>query len=34
MDHRRARMDAIAEIANALARGEPAPNRVDLSRGY
>jgi phosphoglycerate dehydrogenase-like enzyme/protein tyrosine phosphatase (PTP) superfamily phosphohydrolase (DUF442 family) len=33
-DQRRARMAALAEIVNALARGEPAPNRVDLERGY
>jgi uncharacterized protein (TIGR01244 family) len=31
---RRARMEALADIINALARGEPAPNRVDLDRGY
>jgi phosphoglycerate dehydrogenase-like enzyme/protein tyrosine phosphatase (PTP) superfamily phosphohydrolase (DUF442 family) len=33
-DQRRARMAALGEIINALARGEPAPNRVDLERGY
>jgi uncharacterized protein (TIGR01244 family) len=33
-DARRERMAALAEIINALARGEPAPNRVNLERGY
>ena len=31
---RRARMDDLAETINALARGEPARNRVDLNEGY
>ena len=31
---RRARMDDLAETINALARGEPAPNRIDLDKGY
>ena len=33
-EQRRERMSAIAEIVNALARGEEAPNRVDLTLGY
>ena len=33
-DQRRERLAALAEIINALARGEEAPNRVDLTRGY
>lgn len=33
-DARFARMDALAEIINALARGESPPNRVDPERGY
>ena len=28
------RADALAELLNAAARGEPIPNRVDLQRGY
>jgi phosphoglycerate dehydrogenase-like enzyme len=31
---RRTRMDVLAGIINALARGEPVPNRVDLEWGY
>jgi phosphoglycerate dehydrogenase-like enzyme len=33
-DARRARLAAVAAVVNALARGEPPPNRVDLERGY
>jgi len=30
----RARMDAIADLINSVAAGDPLPNRIDLSRGY
>jgi phosphoglycerate dehydrogenase-like enzyme len=33
-DALRARWESLAEIINALARGEAAPNRVDVTRGY
>jgi phosphoglycerate dehydrogenase-like enzyme len=28
------RMEALAELLNAAARGEPMPNRVDITLGY
>ncbi|MBD3367327.1 MAG: hydroxyacid dehydrogenase [Candidatus Eisenbacteria bacterium] len=33
-DTERRRVEALARVLNALARGGPAPNRVDVDRGY
>jgi phosphoglycerate dehydrogenase-like enzyme len=33
-DTERRRVEALARVLNALARGVPAPNRVDVERGY